>query len=196
MPSIPHELSDRIVAGDAQAVAELLELLRPRLTAMADRLLWGRPGGDYGAEDAVQSAVRTFFRRAGQGKRLDVEDVEGLPGLLATITCRKALKQIRRRGKVVDEAAIAASDETADSPRPLDRIATVIPEQEFDLLCEELFQALPDDTLRSIALMTLHGYDQSETAAAHGFTSRNVRYKLDKIRRIWSEKLKGSQHAR
>ena len=90
---------------------------------------------------------------------------------------------------MVDEASLqnpAAGEATRST---IEHLTTVVPEQEFDLICEEWFGLLPDDSLRSVALMTLHGYSQQEIARAHGFTPRNVRYKLDKIRRIWIKKL-------
>jgi len=191
VPSVSSlsDLHERIAAGDREAVARVLGPLLPRLVKLADRLLWGRPAPGGDAEDAAQSAVRTYLRRARAGQFSDLDGADGLFRLLATITCRKALKQIRRRKKVVDETSLAGRDRGEDPPRTLKHLAAVLPEQEFDLVCQEWFELLPEGSLRSVALMSLYGYGQEEIAEAHGFTARNVRYKLDKIRRIWRRKL-------
>jgi DNA-directed RNA polymerase specialized sigma24 family protein len=183
------ELHDRVAAGDREAVGAVLDPLLPRLVKLADRLLWGQPSGDADAQDAAQSAIRTYLRRTGEGQFKNVDHAEELFRLLATITCRKALKQVRRRGKVIDESSLQQSPAAGAARPTMAQLAPVVPEQEFDLICEEWFRLLPDDSLRSVALMTLHGYSQQEIARAHGFTPRNVRYKLDKIRRIWAKTL-------
>lgn len=182
------DIQERIAAGDREAVARVLGPLLPRLVKLADRLLWGKPSaGD--AEDAAQSAVRTYLRRAREGQFPDVDGADGLFRLLATITCRKALKQIRRRKNVVDETSLAGPTRAEGPPGTIEHLAAVLPKQEFDLVCQEWFELLPEGSLRSVALMSLYGHSQEEIAEAHGFTARNVRYKLDKIRRIWRRKL-------
>jgi DNA-directed RNA polymerase specialized sigma24 family protein len=183
------KLHDRLVAGDGEAVGEVLGPLMARLTKLADRLLWGGRGGDADAEDAAQSAVRTYLRRASAGQFRAIDHSDELFRLLATITCRKALKQVRRRRKVIDESALAVSFEGETSRQTIEHLTAVLPQEEFDLVCQEWFGLLSDGSLRSVALMALYGYRQDEIAAAHGFTKRNVRYKLDRVRRIWRKTL-------
>jgi len=184
------KLHDRLAAGDGEAIGQVLGPLMARLTKIADRLLWGGGGGDADAEDAAQSAVRTYLRRAGAGQFRGIDHNDELFRLLATITCRKALKQVRRRRKVVDESTLAVSSEGETSRQTIEHLTAVLPQEEFDLVCQEWFGLLPDSSLRSVALMALHGYQQDEIAAAHGFTERNVRYKLERVRRIWRKTLR------
>ena len=183
--SVLH-LHEKVVNGDSNAVAEVLDALSPRLMALAERVVRNQEGND-----AVQSAMRTYLRRVQLGQFSEVQDVQELYRLLATITCRKALKQLRREGKVVPEAKLQAGtgDESAVG---METLAEVMPSQEFDMICDEWLGALDDDSLRNVVLLALHGNSQKEIAEQLGCTTRNVRFKMTRIRQIWEKLLKSS----
>ena len=187
------ELQERIDAGDREAIGRILAPLWPRLVRLADRLLWGKSRGDTDAEAAAQSAVRTYLRRADEGQFPNVAGSEDLFRLLATITCRKALKQIRRQRRAVETNSPGRVGGSDASSQNIEDLVAGTAEEQFDQICREWFELLPERSLRSVALMTLHGYTQEEIGEAHGFTTRNVRHKLSRIRKIWSAELGGSE---
>src|SRR5690349_19210128 len=81
--------------GDDQALVELWQRFFPRLMGLAARVLADCPQRVAGAEDAVQEALVSFWRRARTGEFESVADRDHLWQLLAQITVFKARRQIR-----------------------------------------------------------------------------------------------------
>lgn len=175
-------------AGDGAAAQKLWERFFPRLHGLARKALSGRPQRAADAEDAVQSAFATFFRRARQGAFGHGLDRDDLWSLLGVIAVRKARKQARREaaakrggGRVLDEGALAGTDDQAG----LDALAGS-PAGDFDLHCEELLGQLEGEE-RTIALLRLLGNKNREIAEQLGCTERKVERKLNLIRRTWEQ---------
>jgi RNA polymerase sigma factor (sigma-70 family) len=178
--------------GDRAAAEELWRRYFPRLLGLARRMPGGFPSRAADAEDAVQSAMASFFQRAERGDFGDELDRDNLWGLLGTITVRKVRKQARREraqkrggGRVRSESALGGA---ADEPFRLDQTVSEMPTADFDLECEELLLMLDDDQ-RQIALLRLAGYGTAEIAQALGCTQRRVQRKLNLVRLRWEQEL-------
>jgi len=50
-----------------------------------------------------------------------------------------------------------------------------------------LFDSLPDESLRLIALLRLEGYTNEEIASSLDCAARSVHRKLERIRLLWSQ---------
>jgi DNA-directed RNA polymerase specialized sigma24 family protein len=166
---------------------------------LARKTLAGRPQQVADADDAVQSAFISFWRRAERGELAELQSREELWSLLGLITVRKAvqhaqkeLAQKRGGGRVHGESSAAA-----DSPEPLRLdnllapgargVIQSLPAHEFDLTCEEMLLAL-DDEMRGIALYKLMGHTTAEIAERLGCTTRKIERKTALIRDIWKER--------
>jgi RNA polymerase sigma factor (sigma-70 family) len=100
--------------GDADAARRLWELYYHRLIGLARKKLRGSPRRAMDEDDVVQSAFKSFCRRAQEGRFPNLQDRDSLWTLLALITARKAVKQrlhecrAKRGGgrEAMDKAAI------------------------------------------------------------------------------------------
>ena len=180
-------------AGDATAARKLWERFMPRLMALARKTLAGRPQRVADADDAVQSAFISFYRRAERGEFGDGLDRDDMWNLLGVITVRKSVKQAQREGtlkrgggKVLGEEALKSPD---GSPLPLDALVGPMPAQDFDIHCEELLLTLDED-LRVFALLRLLGYQNKEIATLIDCTERKVERKLQLVRAVWEEEIR------
>jgi RNA polymerase sigma factor (sigma-70 family) len=175
-------------AGDAAAVRKLWDHFFPRLLGLARQTLAGLPQRAADADDAVQSAFASFWKRVERGELNAPLDRDDLWNLLGLITVRKSLKQARREraqkrggGRVLNEDAL---DGRSGEPRRLDELVGQTPAHEFDLSCEELLRQLGDE-LRSFAVLRLAGYRNREIAERLNCTERKVERKLNLIRLKW-----------
>src|SRR3954451_16484076 len=89
-----QRLIEGLRAGDGRAAQEFWNQYGPLLHQVAERNLAGGVRRRVGPEDVVQSACRTFLRRA-QGGEFRLEDSEGLWRLLCAITLSKVREQTR-----------------------------------------------------------------------------------------------------
>jgi len=176
--------------GDDAALVQLWQRFFPRLMALATRILAHRPQRAASAEDAVQEALVSFWRRVQAGEFESVTDRDHLWQLLAQFTVFKARRQVRNEraekrggGHVLDEAALALDDRS-----PLDQLAGQQPTAEVDLHAAELVESLPPD-LREFAVLRLLGHSTAEMADLIGCTQRKVQRKLDLVRLHWEKRL-------
>uniref|UniRef100_A0A7C2NVD4 RNA polymerase sigma-70 ECF-like HTH domain-containing protein n=1 Tax=Schlesneria paludicola TaxID=360056 RepID=A0A7C2NVD4_9PLAN len=171
--------------GDGQALVPLWQRYFPRLMGLAARVLADRPQRAASAEDAVQEALVSFWRRAQSGEFADVLDRDHLWQLLAQFTVYKVHRQIRQEaagkrggGRVMDEAALDAR------AVPLDELARSTDAVELDLLAAELLEQLPPE-LREFAVLRLLGHTTAEIADRLDCTQRKVQRKLELVRLHW-----------
>jgi len=121
--------------------------------------------------------------------------------LLYCIAGRKAGAYVRYQqavkrggGNVQGESAFldqASKYETADSAaRRIDQVADDNPSplsiESFLRDCEELFEKLDTDELRTIAILRIEGYSVDEIASRIGCAKRSVERRLNLIRQIWA----------
>jgi DNA-directed RNA polymerase specialized sigma24 family protein len=181
--------------GDPTAADELWRRFFPRLVGLARKTLSGRPVAVADAEDAVQSALFSFWQRARRGDFGDDLGRDNLWNLLGVITVRKALKHQEREralkrggGKVFHETALSRGAGAGGTPFRLDDTLSSVPAVEFDLRCEELLLML-DEELRRFALLKLLGHATPEIAAQLDCTERKVQRKLNLVRMRWEREL-------
>jgi DNA-directed RNA polymerase specialized sigma24 family protein len=127
---------------------------------LARRTLGDRGQAGFDADDVVQSAFVTFWKRASSGQFASDLDRNDLWKLLDVITVRKARQksrdaraQKRGGGKVITESALSDGD---DGPFDLDGQLGQLPTSDLDQTCEELLSKLEKQP-RSIVLLKLMG---------------------------------------
>lgn len=181
--------------GDPQAALMLWSRYLPRLTGLAARTLAGRRIGPADAEDAVQSAWISFWKKLDAGDLptdLKRDDFWNLLGLMVVRKARRQIRHERARkrgeGKVLRESELAADTQG----RVLDDVTGELTAADFDLHCEELLTLL-DEECRRIALLRLMGHLNREIAEELGCTERKVQRKLELIRLKWSALLADSE---
>jgi RNA polymerase sigma factor (sigma-70 family) len=182
-------------AGAHAAVQPLWERYFEQLVRLARARLRAAPRGPADEEDVALSAFDSFCRGAAAGRFPRLDDRGDLWRLLVTITVRKATDYVRgesrqRRGggRVVGEAALDAA--APEAGRWLDQVIGREPTPEFAAQvadeCRRLLEGLPDDELRTIALLRMEGYSNEQIAERLGCGLRSVERKLDRIRKRWT----------
>ncbi len=181
----------QMMAGDQAAVAVLWERFLPRLLALSRKTLSSSQQRMAGAEDAVQSAFASFWKRTTRGEFGDDLDRFDMWNLLSVITVRKALKQVRHEraakrggGQVIAETNLAHRDGRSGS---MDEFAGYT-STDLDLNSVELLEALSDE-LREIAILRLFGYRNGEIAELWNCSERSIERKLNQIRQKWEPAL-------
>ncbi len=172
--------------ADQQAIAELVARYRDRLLALARRRLAPALGRRLDADDAVQSAWRSFFRRDAQTPYPVATDAE-LWGLLAAIARNKVRRAVERHHDA-DRRSVAA-ERPFGSAESLHRLApaAAAPEptpDEAAAMDDELnhfLDRLPDDH-RAVAELWLAGAGVAETADALGKSEKWVQRARRKAR--------------
>src|SRR5438067_1862730 len=183
---------NQLKAGDSEAARRLWDGYFRRLVGLARGKLEGSPRRAADEEDVALSAFGSLCRGAEGGRFPHLLDRDSLWQLLVAITAHKALDLRRREqrkkrggGRVLDEAALADSDEVA-----LEQVLGHEPTPEFAAQLAEAFDrllaSLDDPTLRAVALAKLDGFGNEEIAARLGCAPRTVERKLQVIRSLWS----------
>ncbi|MCA9214245.1 MAG: sigma-70 family RNA polymerase sigma factor [Planctomycetales bacterium] len=189
-----QELLAQIRTGDNTAAAELLDRYATRLIALARRRLSSILASRLDPEDIVQSAYRTFFRRAQDGQ-FHFSEGDDLWRLLAAITSNKALRQAHRhtaaKRSVERECHSAESDimqsvsrqALARDPTPDEALMMI---EESKTLLENL-----SPQHRNILELTLQGHDVPATAEQVGCSERTVQRGLERAREHLEKRLFG-----
>jgi RNA polymerase sigma-70 factor (ECF subfamily) len=172
-------------AGDQTAAAELFQRYASRLIALARSRLSSRLAQRVDPEDVVQSAYRSFFGDAKDG-RCDVGRGGDLWQLLVTITLHKLHDQVkrhRRAKRAVERELNVGSDESWLNVEA--HLATQVPSpMEAVALADEVEQIMRDlkPLYRRIMELRLQGYNIDEIAAATQSGERTVRRVLDQVK--------------
>lgn len=185
-PSLDSDrtLLERVQHGDGAAAAALYERYAGRLRvvteARRDRDLAGR----LDADDILQSAFRSFFRRAAEGA-YRVSAGEELWGLLVSITLNKlrSAGDYHRAQKRDTRATTSANAALADV-RTRDARALA----ELRWLIAEIIDPLPDVQQRMIHLR-LEGHEVKEIADRTGRSKRSVERLLHDFREALAVRL-------
>jgi RNA polymerase sigma-70 factor, ECF subfamily len=170
--------------NDPSAVRQFCESYGPEMERLADRHLVGAIRRRIGPEDVVQSACRTFLRRARAGEfRLD--DSATLWRLLCAITLTKAREQARfhqrgRRG-IDREQPLADDDSTRGVRPPADPRPNPAEAVAFDDFFEQVLAGMDEEERRLVDLK-LQEFTNDEIAERLGISERTVRRILERIR--------------
>jgi len=180
------QLMSRLKDGDQAAAAEVFQRYTRPLMALASSQFdsWLRRKVDV--EGVVQSALKSFFVRQGEGQFEGLEDWENLWGLLTVITLRKCYRrheylhaECRDPAREVARLNPAGSEEECleaigREPTPLE--AAMLAET-----VERLLGSLAPPE-RAILELSLQGYSTTEIADRVNRSKRTVRRVRDRVK--------------
>jgi DNA-directed RNA polymerase specialized sigma24 family protein len=183
-------------AGDADAAQPLWERYFRRLVGLARERLRKAHRRAADEEDVALSAFDSFCRGALAGRFPRLKDADELWRLLVVITARKAADllardrcQKRGGGQVRGESALLGPPERPDARRGIEEVVGGEPTPAFAAQvaeqCQVLLGALPDESLRTVALCKMEGYTNQEVADRLDCSLATVERKLALIRRLW-----------
>ena len=185
------ELARGFRDGDPDAVRRFWTRFGPLLHQVAAGQMADRLRARVGPEDVVQSACRTFFRRAKAGQ-LQLDDSESLWRLLCAITVTKVREQARyhlRKKRSFDrEVPVASSEDSQGAGFPV--AARGPAPDEAAVFADEFAQLLGslDDEERAIVDLKLQDLTHEEIAERLKMSERTVRRVFARLR----EKLGGA----
>ncbi len=162
---------EQIERGDDDAAAIIFNRYVERLVLLARANLSNKMRQKVDAEDIVQSAFRSFFLRARQG-RFTIERSAELWGLLVAITRNKLLKTVERyhqqKRRIDAEQPLAGLEATSeDEPTEEEAIALI---DEVELLMQGI-----SPLHRHMLEMRLQGQSIAEIAENVERSERSVR---------------------
>lgn len=169
--------------GDNQVIGEFCEQYGAPLHRLADKRLPAGLRRRVGPEDVVQSACRTFLRRA-QGGEFHLADTEGLWRLLCAITLTKVREQarfhLRRRRALNQEVDPAPAEGSPSVWHPADPGPSPAETAEF---ADQLSQLLGnmDEEERQLVDLKLQDCTNDEIAERLGCSERTVRRLLKRV---------------
>lgn len=171
--------------NDDSAVADFWARYEERLRRLAERNLSDRMKRRIDADDVVQSAFRTFLRRAGQDE-FELRDRQNLLSLLTTITLNKIRQKVRhfaaqKRGGDSDRYFETMADLSSDQPTP-DELAAL---QEI----EDLLKGF-DVEQQQVVDLKLQNHTNLEIARRMQCSERTVRRMIKRVEKTL-EKLIG-----
>jgi RNA polymerase sigma factor (sigma-70 family) len=171
-----HTTMRRLHSGDQEVAAAVFKRYLHRLIALAGKQFDARVRERADVEDAVLSAFRTFFSRAGRGE-FDLTGWGQLWSLLAVITLRKCARRRRHLKASIRDPSREVDVSTA-SGGELAQIADTAPSPVeaaiFSETIDELLEDLDADD-RPIVEHILQGYTAEETATRLQCSERTVR---------------------
>jgi RNA polymerase sigma-70 factor, ECF subfamily len=162
------------------------------LRAVADQQIAGEMKRRVGASDIVQSAFRTFFRRAEAGK-FQFQDSEKLWSLMCAITLTKVREQVRfhRREKRDVHRESRPGDSTKSNESDGFELLSgeaLSPEvaAEFADQFEKLMSSLDEEERRVLSLK-IDDYTNEEIADSIGSSERTVRRIVKRLKTVLGE---------
>jgi DNA-directed RNA polymerase specialized sigma24 family protein len=189
-------------AGNHVAAQRLWERYFARLVSLARTKLHGLRRGAADEEDVALSAFDSFYRGVEQGRFPQLDDRHNLWELLLVITVRKAIdlrqhetRQKRGGGKVAGESALDGLLRSDDGGAGIEQVVGAEPTpalaaQTADEV-QRLLGMLPNDEVRSVAVMKLQSYTNAEIASQLGCAEATVERRLSLIRSVWKEAAPG-----
>ena len=186
----PGSVTNWLRRHDDESTRRIWERYVHRLLDLAGQDLERAVRARIGAEDVVQSAFRTFLRRAKDGQ-FDVENRERLWSLLTVITLRKCGHHIdyfrAARRDVRREAAPPPGAD--DSAATWDAIAREPTPDEVVMLTETIQQLMRDlkERDRKILDLALQGEPVPEISRQVGYSERTVERTLERVRKKLEE---------
>jgi RNA polymerase sigma factor (sigma-70 family) len=191
------QLLDGLKVGDPDSCRVFWEQYGTMLEAVAQRQISQRLQRRVGADDVVQSACRTFFRRIATGQ-FELPDSESLWRLMCTITVTKARRAVRDQSRqkrgMQQEQYLDAVDEGSRGPQiespsetPFEAVAVA------DQL-ETLLQRLTEEEC-SVLDFKLQQMTNDEIASEMDCSERTVRRLVKKIQSQWLQMIDDEQTA-
>jgi RNA polymerase sigma factor (sigma-70 family) len=185
----------RLEAGDPRAAQSLWEHFCTRVHALARRRMPTLIRTGYDEDDVTQSAFHSLFVGISK-QRFDLKDRDDLWRLLLTIAERKISRRVRYEfrdkrdlRRSIHGSIFAHND--SEAPQGLDSFANSEPTPDFAVevaeSCDRLFNKLPEESLKRVAMMKLENYTADEIAESLGCTRKTIQRKLLIIRKTWQD---------
>ena len=185
------DLLRRVQADSESAAAGVFERYVERLTRLARSRLAAELAARVDPEDIVQSAYRSFFVAARQG-RFTVSESGDLWRLLVEVTLHKLYRQAARH-KAARRSV--RRDRSSSDGSIWQRVASTEPTPEQAAIAAEeleaLLKKLPPQG-REVVALALQGHQQREIAAKLGVADRTVRRWLKTSRAALAAESTGS----
>jgi RNA polymerase sigma factor (sigma-70 family) len=183
---------EQVKQGNDEAARRLWDRYFPELVKLARRRLAGIPRRMEDEEDVALSVLDSFCRAADKGRFPDLKDRHSLWRLLSRITHRKVVDLVRRtRTKVGEAHFVHLRGSSTEGPVGVELVeADVINAELAAIVSEQLqqmFEMLPDEELRRIAVAKMEHRTNQEIAAQLDCAIRTVERRLAYIRSIWKE---------
>ncbi len=193
MNQSPHPGADgfgdwlnRFEQGDPSAAEEVVDVFYERLVRLARQRLAGMPPQVADDEGAVVSALRSFFSGIENGQIRSINTENDLWRILATITARKSIRQLRTHWKQ------SGQGDHVSRSRQVESLLSRDPSPQEEAIMIEEFQsrlaALDDDLLKQIAQYSLEGLGTAEIAERLSIHVRSVQRKIRLIEAKWLER--------
>ncbi len=174
----------RLAKGEETVVREFWEEYGGRMQGLAAAHLASKLYRREGPEDVVQSACRTFLRRARDGQ-FDLADEDSLWRLLCAITLAKTREKARFHGR---QNRAAGREQSIDSSRFGGGVAAGEPTPaeavEFADQLQHLLAKL-DDEERQVVQWRLEEYTYEEIAEKMECSKRTVRRIIQRVQAHW-----------
>lgn len=179
--------------GDDAVCMEFWSQFGPALEGMARKQLSDRLQRRVGADDIVQSACRTFFRRMSAGQ-FELEDSDALWRLMCALTLTKARRAARdqsrlKRGmqnEVYIDAARSQDGDSAKHDLPDQATSNPVSAALFADELNHLLEKLSPQECQVLE-MKLANHTVEEIAAQLQCSERTVRRVSSQIRERWTE---------
>ena len=185
------EWMTRLVDGDSRAEHDFWNQYGERLQRLAAQHLSDGLRRRVGAEDVVQSACRTFLRRA-QGGQFELSDSDSLWRLLCAITLTKVRQQARFHGRqkraVGQEQYLNAEGSRAAGGPVISPEPTPDEAAEFADQLEQLLSLL-DEEEREVVVLKLEQNTNEEVARHLQCSERTVRRIVKRLQARLKERL-------
>lgn len=186
-------LIEGLRSGEQEALTAFWNHYGPMLERLADRNLARGLRRRFGPEDVVQSACRTFLRRAQAGE-FEIDSSDGLWRLLCAITLTKLRQQARFHGRkkrdLRQEKHLDSINLQGRPKIPQVAAEASVPEEavEFADQMQALIDSL-EDKEREILELKLQQVDNEEIARQLGCAERTVRRRLQRIEAVFTKLL-------
>jgi RNA polymerase sigma factor (sigma-70 family) len=170
-------------SGDYEAARRIWERYSPRLSKLASKRLPDRLRYVVDGEDIANSVFRDLVVGLQEGRFANLHDRGDLWTLLACITVRRAINEVKRASRQrrpPPSAQVTLGGELVAPGPPPDLI--VMAAEQFEILLEHLGRK--EEELRCIALWKFEGYTHEEIAGRLGCSCRRVARKLELIRMV------------
>jgi DNA-directed RNA polymerase specialized sigma24 family protein len=178
--------------GDRTVVQRLWQRYYHRVVHLARKQLSGRAWPAADEEDAAQSALHSFFERAGKDQFAQLVDRNDLWQILAVVTRRKVINLKKKEGAqkrvglLPAEGGSVAEQMFAGAPgREPDPEVLAHANEEY----RRLLGRLGNQQLQDIALWKMEGYTNGEIATSIERSVPTVERKLALIRERWQSEV-------
>ena len=169
-----------LTTGNSDSESKIMELYSRRLIAFAQSRLADQMRRRVDAEDIVQSAYRSFFRRLQRGE-FEFDEQNDVWRLLAAITLCKTKSAVRHHQRQLRD--VRRERLLEDSMRPLEREPAVEDVAIFYELLESMLTGMPE-LYREIVLLRMEGHSISEIAIRISRSERTVLRVLARLQEV------------